>query len=98
MASIKMSLILLATILMYVTPTINAQCAADGTPCQPDGSTNCCSEFCYKQEGWDIGYCRARTVPCEPDRTPCQPNGRTNCCTGFCYKQEGWTIGYCRAR
>lgn len=59
MASIKMLFVLLATVLMFVAPAINA-CEGDGTPCQPDGSTDCCSGFCYKQVGWGIGYCKAR--------------------------------------
>lgn len=49
--------VFLATILMLMVPSINA-CEPEGTPCQPDGSTNCCSTFCYKQVGWAIGYCK----------------------------------------
>lgn len=34
-------------------------CLNNGDTCQPDGSLgNCCSNFCYKQEGWALGDCR----------------------------------------
>ncbi|XP_043473104.1 antimicrobial peptide Alo-3-like [Leptopilina heterotoma] len=60
MASCKLLFVLLATVFMFLAPAVNAQCEPDGVSCQPDGSTNCCSGFCYKQVGWAAGYCRAR--------------------------------------
>ncbi|XP_043473095.1 antimicrobial peptide Alo-3-like [Leptopilina heterotoma] len=57
--SFGMLLVLLATVLMMFAPIINA-CESVGTKCQPDGSTNCCSGFCYKQVGWAEGECRDR--------------------------------------
>lgn len=62
MASFKVLLIvLLATVFMFLAPAINAKkCSPNGTPCQPDGRTPCCTKFCYKQKGWKKGVCSIR--------------------------------------
>lgn len=60
MISYKLLFVLLATVLMFLAPAIHAQCKANKYPCQPDGRTNCCSGFCYKEATWIQGYCENR--------------------------------------
>ncbi|XP_043465264.1 antimicrobial peptide 1-like [Leptopilina heterotoma] len=67
MAALRVSLILLATFLMIIAPSALGQpsrCIRNGGRCQWTGAWgNCCSTFCYQQEGWTEGYCRDRDQP-----------------------------------